>query len=126
MEVTSLALAFAVLVFLVWVSKRINRHSEEAYGYTPISLSTMFLAMIPYALLIAGFFFFDEDPTNKLMAVILGVTAVIGLFWWIEQHSSFPVALGAIVILLIAGIAMFVVILLASGRSADDYYYYDD
>ena len=123
MEVTRLALSFAVLVFLVWASKKINRHSEEQYGYTPIGFSTIFLAMIPYALLIAGFFFFTEDPTNQLMSVILGVTAVIGLFWWIEQHSSFYVALGSIIILMIAGIVMFVVIILASGRDAD---YYDD
>ncbi len=124
MEVTRLALAFALLVFLVWTSKRINRHSEENYGYTPIGFATIFLAMIPYALLIAGFFFFTEDPSNQMMSIILGVTAVIGLFWWIESHSSFWVALGSIVILLIAGILMFIVIMLASGRDRD--YYYDD
>ena len=124
MEVTRLALAFALLVLLVWVSKVINRHSEENYAYTPIGFSTIILAMIPYALLIAGFFFFTEDPTNQQMSIILGVAAVIGLFLWIARHSSFYVALGAIVILLIAGILMFIVIMLASGR--DDSYYYDD
>jgi len=124
MEVTRLALSFALLVFLVWASKRINRHSEEHYGYTPIGFATIFLAMIPYALLIAGFFFFTEDPANQLMSIILGVATVIGLFWWIESHSSFWVALESIVILLIAGILMFIVIILASGRDSD--YYYDD
>jgi hypothetical protein len=122
MEVTRLALSFVLLVFLVWASKRINRHSEEYYGYTPIGFSTIFLAMIPYVLLIAGFFFFTDDPTNQIMSIILGVASVIGLFWWIESHSSFAVALGSIVILLIAGIAMLVVILLLSGRDGD---YYD-
>jgi len=124
MEVTRLALAFALLVFLVWTSKAINRYSEEHYYYTPIGFSTIFLAMIPYALLIAGFGFFTDDPANQMMSIILGVTAVIGLFWWIEHHSSFYVALGSIIILLIAGILMFVVIMLASGRDSD--YYYDD
>lgn len=125
MEIIRLALAFALLVFLVWLSKRINRYSEEHYAYTPIGFSTIFLAMIPYVLLIAGFFIFTEDPTNQLMSIILAVVAIIGLFWWIEQHSSYYVALGSIVILLIAGILMFVVIMLASGRSSDDYYYDD-
>jgi len=125
MEVTRLALAFALLVFLVWTSKRINRHSEEHYGYTPIGFSTVFLAMIPYALLIAGFFFFTEDPANQTMSLILGITAVIGLFWWIESHSSFWVALGSMVILMIFGIFMFIVIILASGRDNSCYYYED-
>jgi len=124
MEVTRLALSIALLVFLVWASKRINRHSEERYGYTPIGFPTIILAMIPYVLLIAGFFFFTDDPANQTMSIILGVTAVIGLFWWIEQHSSFSVALGSIVILMIFGILMFIVIMLASGRDSD--YYYDD
>ena len=118
-----LALSFALLVLLVWASKALNRHSEIEYGYTPIGFSTMFLAMIPYALLIAGFVFFKEDPANQLMSVILGVAAVIGLYWWLEQHSSMWVALGSIVILMIAGIGMLAVILLLSGRDRDDYYY---
>jgi len=123
MEVAGLALSIALLVFLVWASKRINRHSEEHYGYTPIGFATIILAMIPYVLLIAGFFFFQEDPANQMMSIVLGTASIIGLFWWIEQHSSFGVALGSIGILLIAGIAMFIVIILASDRDAD--YYYD-
>ena len=124
MEVIILAGSLAFLVFIVWLSKTINRYSEEHYDYAPIGFSTIFLVMIPYALLIAGFFIFTEDPTNQLLSVVFGVAAVIGLFWWIEQHSSFYVALGSIGILLIAGILMFVVIMLASGRDSD--YYYDD
>jgi drug/metabolite transporter (DMT)-like permease len=124
MEVTALAVSFALLGFLVWSSKRINRYSEAHYGYTPIGLGTLFLAMIPYVLLIVGFFFFREDPSNQTMAIVLGVASAIGLFWWIESHSSFLVVLGSIIILPIAGITMFAVILPASGR--DNSYYYDD
>jgi len=125
MEVTYMALILALLVLLVWVSKTINRYSEENYYYTPIGFATISLAMIPYALLIAGFFLFTEDPMNQLMSIILGVTAIIGLFWWIEHHSSFYVALGSIVILMIAGLLMVVFVLLSSGGSSDDDYYYD-
>ena len=126
MEVVIFALALGFLVLIVWSSKRLNRYSETYYGYTPISLSTIALAMIPYVLLVAGFVFFKEDPTNKLMAVIIGTGTIIGLFWWLEHHSSFFVALGAIVILLVAGIVMFIVLILLFNRDNDNYYYYHD
>ncbi len=66
----------------------------------------------------------DQNPELSfallVMSIILGVAAVIGLFLWIEHHSSFYVVLGSIVILMMAGILMFVVIMLYSGRSSDD------
>ncbi len=120
-----MALVLAALLLLVWVAKTINRRSEENYGYTPISFATISLAMIPYALLIAGFFIFTNDPSNQMMSVILGAAAVMGLFWWIERHSSFAVALGSIVVLMISGILMLVFIILLSGRDGDTYYYDD-
>jgi len=125
MEVTYIATAIAALLLLIWTGKKLNRYSEEHYYYTPIGLSTIFLAMIPYALLIAGFFFFTEDPLNQKMALIFGSLSVVGLFWWIQHQSSFYVALGAIIILMISGLLMLAVILLASGGRDDDYYYDD-
>jgi hypothetical protein len=79
--------------------------------------------MIPYILLIAGFFFFTEDPMNRMMSVILAAATLMGLFWWVEQHSSFWVALGTIGILMMAGIGMIALILIRSG--GDDDYCYD-
>jgi hypothetical protein len=123
MEIKILAGALAFLVLMVWLSKTLNRHSEMEYGYTPIGLSTIFLGMIPYVLIIAGLLFQDNDPMNLPMAMLFASLSVIGLFYWILKRSSAMVATGAVVILMIAGLPA-VLFLFFSGRD-DEYYYYD-
>ena len=123
MEITLFAGALAFLVLMVWLSKTLNRYSEEQYGYAPIGLSTIFLGMIPYVLMIAGLLFQDNDPMNLPMAIVFALLSVIGLFYWILNRSSAMVATGAVVILMIAGLPG-VLFLFFSGRD-DEYYYYD-
>ena len=107
---------------MVWLSKTLNKYSEEEYAYTPIGLSTIFLGMIPYVLVIAGLLFQDNDPMNLPMSILFASLSLMGLFYWILKRSSAMVALGAVIILMIAGLPA-VLFLFFSSR--DDGYYYD-
>ena len=121
MEITIFAGALAFVVLMVWLSKALNRYSEEKYGYAPIGLSTIFLGMIPYLLIIVGFLFQDNDPMNLSMAIFFAFLSVMGLFYWILKRSSVMVAAGAIIILMVAGLPA--VLFLFFSRRGDDYYY---
>ena len=121
MEITLFAGALAFVVLMVWLSKTLNRYSEEQYGYTPIGLSTIFLGMIPYVLIIVGLLFQDNDPMNLPMAILFASLSVIGLFYWISNRSSAMVATGAVFILMVAGLPA--VLFLFFSRRGDDYYY---
>ena len=121
MEITIFAGALAFVVLMVWLSKALNRYSEEKYGYAPIGLSTIFLGMIPYLLIIVGFLFQDNDPMNLSMAIFFAFLSVMGLFYWILKRSSVMVAAGAIIILIVAGLPA--VLFLFFSRRGDDYYY---
>ena len=120
MELTYIAGGIAFLVLVVWLIRTLNAYSEEKYYYRPIGIGTIFLTVIPYVLLIAGYLLKDSDPNNLSMAIILASASVIGLFLWISHHSSAMVAAGAIVLLMISGI-LAMLIFTFSGR--DDYYY---
>lgn len=124
MEVTILAGILGGIVFLVWLSRQLNAYSEEMYDYSPIGFGTIFLAMIPYILIIGGVFFNDASQQNLTMAVLFGGVSIVGLFLWIAKRSSIYVALAAMVLLLIIALPM-LLILFGSRNKNDEYYYYD-
>ncbi len=126
MEVTIIAAIIGVIVLVVWLSKKLNAHSIMTYGYQPIGIATVFLAMIPYVLLGAGLFFKQSDPANLEWAITFAVISVIGLFKWIKMHSDTQVALGATLLLLIAGLPALLLLLMLASRDGDNCYYYDD
>jgi len=123
MEISIVAGAIALIVFLVWLSKKLNFYSMETYHYAPIGLGTIVLGMIPFILIIAGFILQDKSPENLQMALLFASLSIMGLFGWIANQSSWKVALGAIVILLIVGLPSLLVLFLSG--SDEDYYYYD-
>lgn len=122
MEIKILAGVLALLVLTVWLSKRLNRHSEMMYGYTPIGIATILLAMIPYVLIIAGFIFEKNGSDNLTFAILFAVISAGGLFWWIAHHSSVMVGLGATILLLLIGLPALILVV---SSSSDDGYYYD-
>jgi len=123
MEVQILAGALAFLVLMVWLSKTLNRHSEMEYGYTPIGITTILLAMIPYVLIIAGFIFAKNGSDNLTFAILFAAISAGGLFWWIAHRSSVMVGVGATILLLLIGLPA--LILVFSSSRDDGYYYYD-
>ena len=123
MEIKILAGALAFLVLMVWLSKKLNKHSEIMYGYTPIGIATILLAMIPYVLIIAGIIFAKEGSDNLQLAIIFAVISAGGLFWWIAHRSSMMIGVAATVLLLLIGLPA--LILVVSSTRNDDYYDYD-
>ena len=121
MEIKIFAGALAFLVLMVWLSKRLNRHSEMEYGYTPIGIATILLAMIPYALIIAGFIFQKEGSDNLQWAIIFATLSATGLFWWIAHRSSMMIGIGATILLLLIGLPALILVVMSSRN--DDYYY---
>ncbi len=121
MEILQWIFSFVLLIFLVWLTKTINRYSKENYRYTPINFATIFLVMIPHMLLLAGLFYFKEA---SILVFVFSAISTIGIFWWIKKQSSFYIALGSTMILLTFSILMFIVLILASQRSSS--YFFDD
>lgn len=126
MEVMIVAAVLGAIVLVVWLSRKLNAYSIEEYGYQPIGFATIFLAMIPYVLIVAGVIFKDNDPANMEWAVTFAVMSVIGIFKWIARHSDSKVALGATVLLLITGLPALLLLISLMSRDGDNYYYYDD
>lgn len=123
MEIKILAGVLVLLVLVVWLSKTLNSHSEIMYGYTPISISTILLAMIPYVLIIVGIIFEGKGSDNLTLAILFAVVSAGGLFWWIAHHSSAMVGIGATILLLLIGLPALILVVLLSRN--DDYCYYD-
>ena len=126
MEVMFIALALGVIVLAVWLSKKLNRYSLEMYDYTPIGISTILLAMIPYILIAAGLIFEGSDPANMEWATLFASLSIVGLYKWIKIKSDWQVALGATILLLMAGLPAFLILLSFFNRDGDNYIYYDD
>lgn len=122
MEITVIAGVIAFIVFLVWISMKLNTYSLDTYGYAPIGLGTIVLGTIPYILIIAGYLFEDADPVNLQMALIFAGLSIVGLFYWIANKSSWRVAMGAMIILLVVGLPVLLILFLSRD---DGYYYYD-
>lgn len=123
MEISIIAGIIASVVLLVWLSKKLNSHSFEKYGYRPIGLGTIILGMIPYILVIVGLFLKDTNLDNLQMAIVFAGLSELSLFGWIAYRSSWKVALGALIILLLVGLPALLVLIFSDNR--DDYYYYD-
>jgi len=122
MEIQILAGALVFLVLMVWLSKTLNSHSEMEYGYAPIGMATILLAMIPYVLIIAGIIFAKNGSDNLTFAIIFAVISSGGLFGWIAHRSSAMVGVGGTILLLLIGLPALILAVLAS---RDDGYYYD-
>lgn len=122
MEISIVAGVIAFILILVWLSHKLNEHSMIHYGYTPIGLGTIVLGMIPFILIIAGFVLENKDPNNLHLALLFAGVSVIGLFWWVAHRSSWRVALGTVIILLLVGLPALALWFLSRD---DGYYYYD-
>lgn len=122
MEISIVAGVISFILILVWLSKKPNEHSMIHYGYAPIGLGTIVLGMIPFILIIAGFVLDNKDPNNLFMALLFAGMSAIGLFWWVAHRSSWRVASGTVIILLLVGLPALVLWFMSRN---DDYYYYD-
>jgi len=102
-DIHSVALILGVVAVLVMLGVQLNRYSEWHYDYSPINLATVGLVLIPYILLVIGFIMTDDDPEQLRMALYYAGGSLILLFGWLIYRSSFWVAVGAVILLLIIG-----------------------
>ena len=104
MKIVSIIFALFFLVLMVWLIKKLNAYSKKKYSYLPINIGTIFLAVIPYSLLIVAWVLKATDFNTMIITFILAIIFIVGIFLRILQNSSFLVAMGAIILLLITGL----------------------
>jgi ABC-type Na+ efflux pump permease subunit len=120
MEITLIALGLLLIGSLFYFGIKLNKYSEAQYNYSPINIWTILVMAVPFVLLLFGFLLV-QSPENQVLSILFGLATTIGMFIYIQKKSDTQVALGAIVILLFAGLAITLLLSSSSRRDDDDY-----
>lgn len=122
MQITIIFIGILFIVGLVFFGMKLNNYSEEKYDYRPINIFNAGIMMTPFILIICGFFFFKNNEMNLYLAIIFSLILMIGNFIYIKTKTDLNVALGAIFILVFAGLLL-LLLLFGSSRNNDEYYH---
>ena len=106
MEITKFIISLIFLVLVVWLGKTLNKYSLKKYRFSPIQLKTIFIGIIPYFLLIGGYFLSlrENNLVYLYIAILLSIISALGLFLWIAKRSSKLLAAGATLFVTILGL----------------------
>ena len=122
MQITIIFIGILFIVGLVYFGMKLNNYSEEKYDYRPINIFNAGIMMTPFILIICGYYFFKHNEINLYLATIFSLILMIGNFMYIKTKTDLNVALGAIFILVFAGLLL-LLLLFGSSRNNDEYYH---
>lgn len=122
MQITIIFIGILFIVGLVFFGMKLNNYSEEKYDYRPINIFNAGIMMTPFILIICGYYFFKHNEINLYLAIIFSLILIVGNFIYIKTKTDLNVALGAIFILVFAGL-LFLLLLFGSSRNNDEYYH---
>lgn len=123
MEITVIFIGIVFIISLVYFAIKLNSYSDEKYDYSPINFFNIALMMTPFILLAYGFWFFKDNEINKYLSIIFSLIIIITNFLYIRYKTNTKIALGAILILIFAGL-FFLLMLFGSSRNNNDYDHY--
>lgn len=123
MEITVIFIGIVFIISLVYFAIKLNSYSDEKYDYSPINFFNIALMMTPFILLACGFWFFKDNEINKYLSIIFSLIIIITNFLYIRYKTNTKIALGAILILIFAGL-FFLLMLFGSSRNNNDYDHY--
>ena len=121
MQITIIFIGILFIVGLVFFGMKLNNYSEEKYDYRPINIFNAGIMMTPFILIICGYYFFKHNEINSYLAIIFSLILIVGNFIYIKTKTDLNVALGAIFILVFAGLLL-LLLLFGSSRNNDEYY----
>lgn len=122
MQITIIFIGILFIVGLVFFGMKLNNYSEEKYDYRPINIFNAGIMMTPFILIICGYYFFKHNEINLYLSIIFSLILIVGNFIYIKTKTDLNVALGAIFILVFAGLLL-LLLLFGSSRNNDEYYH---
>ena len=122
MQITIIFIGILFIVGLVYFGMKLNNYSEEKYDYRPINIFNAGIMMTPFILIICGYYFFKHNEINLYLSIIFSLILIVVNFIYIKTKTDLNVALGAIFILVFAGLLL-LLLLFGSSRNNDEYYH---
>lgn len=103
-------IVYGVYAFAVFINSR----SEDAYGYTPISIPNMLVAWIPMIFAILAIQ--SEKMDNQIVLAIIALFFIAGLFIRIWLKSSLFIAIPSIIYVFFASATVALLLLAVIGK----------
>jgi len=115
MELAHILGGIAAVLFILYLYhaswQGINQRAEAKYSFTPLTMGKGLFSMIPWIIILLGIYMGGD---NTVLGFGAAAVLFLGLAIWIASKTSFSIAIGSGLLLVIAGAGLVVLIVLLS------------